>query len=113
MLESLFGALALVVVIGLGLSAARAGRASGTDPGTRADGAAAQGRRLPGLALAGYVLAVLFPPAGFGIGVLLANRDDREQVRHGFWMIGVSVVAAFVLFVVLIAASHGAGASGE
>jgi hypothetical protein len=58
------------------------------------------------LILAGYVLAVAMPIAGFVIGVVLVNRSEARTVKQGVWMIALSVVATFVLFVVLIVSLH-------
>jgi ABC-type spermidine/putrescine transport system permease subunit II len=58
------------------------------------------------LVAAGYVLAVLMPPIGFAIGVVLVNNADKRAVKHGLWTIALAVVAAFVLFVVLIISTH-------
>lgn len=58
------------------------------------------------LVVAGYVLAVVMPPAGFVIGVILVNRSEARTVKQGLWMIALSVVATFVLFVILIVSMH-------
>jgi hypothetical protein len=58
------------------------------------------------LVIAGYALAVVMPPAGFVIGAILVNRSEARTVKQGIWMIALSVVATFVLFVVLIVSLH-------
>jgi triphosphoribosyl-dephospho-CoA synthetase len=58
------------------------------------------------LVIAGYVLAVAMPIAGFVIGVILVNRSEARTVKQGLWMIALSVVATFVLFVILIVSMH-------
>jgi NADH:ubiquinone oxidoreductase subunit 6 (subunit J) len=58
------------------------------------------------LLVAGYVLAVVMPIAGFVIGVILVNRSEARTVKQGLWMIALSVAATFVLFVVLIVSVH-------
>jgi NADH:ubiquinone oxidoreductase subunit 6 (subunit J) len=58
------------------------------------------------LLVAGYVLAVVMPIAGFVIGIILVNRSEARTVKQGVWMIALSVVATFVLFVVLIVSMH-------
>jgi hypothetical protein len=68
-----------------------------------ADRAIARASRL---VIAGYVLAVVLPPAGFVIGVILVNRPQARTIKQGVWMIALSVVATFVLFVLLIVGLH-------
>lgn len=46
------------------------------------------------------------PIAGFVIGVILVNRSEARTVKQGLWMIALSVVATFVLFVILIVSVH-------
>jgi Mn2+/Fe2+ NRAMP family transporter len=58
------------------------------------------------LVIAGYVLAVVMPLAGFVLGVILVNRSQARTVKQGVWMIALSVVATFVLFVILIVSMH-------
>jgi hypothetical protein len=58
------------------------------------------------LVIAGYVLAVVMPIAGFVIGVILVNRSEARTVKRGLWMIALSVVATFALFVILIVSVH-------
>ena len=65
------------------------------------------------LIVAGYILAVVFPIVGFVIGVVLVNRSDKREIRHGIWMIAISVLAAFILFVGLTVVSHGSGSEEE
>jgi uncharacterized membrane protein len=65
------------------------------------------------LIVAGYILAVVFPIVGFVIGVVLVNRADKREVRHGIWMIAISVLTAFILFVGLTVVSHGSGSEEE
>jgi hypothetical protein len=64
------------------------------------------------LVLAGYVLAVVMPPAGFAIGVVLVNDSEKRAIRHGIWTIALSVLAAFVFFVVLVIATHSTAGEG-
>lgn len=73
-------------------------------------------RAMPGpskLVVAGYILAVVFPIVGFVIGVILINRAEKHEVRHGIWMIAISVAAAFILFLGLTVVSHGGGSEEE
>jgi hypothetical protein len=65
------------------------------------------------LIVAGYILAVVFPIVGFVIGVVLVNRSDKREIRHGIWMIAISVLTAFILFVGLTVVSHGSGSEEE
>jgi zinc transporter ZupT len=65
------------------------------------------------LIVAGYILAVVFPLVGFVIGVVLVNRSDKREIRHGIWMIAISVLAGFILFVGLTVVSHGSGSEEE
>ncbi len=51
-----------------------------------------------GLAIAGWITAVLFWPAGIVIGAILASREDKR----GRWILGVSV-AMILLYVLLFA----------
>jgi hypothetical protein len=62
--------------------------------------------RVSRLVVAGYVLAVAMPIAGFVIGVILVNRSEARTVKQGLWIIALSVVATFVLFVILIVSVH-------
>jgi hypothetical protein len=64
------------------------------------------------LVLAGYVLAVVMAPAGFAIGVVLVNGSEKRAIRHGVWIVALSVVAAFVLFVVLVVVTHSTAGEG-
>jgi uncharacterized membrane protein YeaQ/YmgE (transglycosylase-associated protein family) len=66
-----------------------------------------------GRAAAGYVVAVVLPIVGFVIGVILVNRPEKASIKQGLWMIALSVVAAFVLFVVLIVSTHSALLEGN
>jgi hypothetical protein len=68
--------------------------------------------RISRLVLAGYLLAVAMPPAGFAIGVVLVNGSEKRAIRHGIWMIALSVLVAFVLFVVLVIATHSTAGEG-
>lgn len=52
------------------------------------------------------------PPAGFAIGVVLVNGSEKRAIRHGIWMIALSVLVAFVLFVVLVIATHSTAGEG-
>jgi Co/Zn/Cd efflux system component len=65
------------------------------------------------LIVAGYILAIVFPIVGFVIGIVLVNRSDKREIRHGIWMIVISVLAAFILFVGLTVVSHGSGSEEE
>jgi hypothetical protein len=65
------------------------------------------------LVVAGYILAVVFPIAGFIIGIVIVKRADNREVKHGIWMMVISVFAALVLFVGLIVSSGGAGNEDE
>lgn len=69
--------------------------------------------RMSKLEVAGFILAVVLPVFGFIIGVVLVNRPEKQTVRHGLWMISISVVIGFLFFVTLIAYSHSTGAQAE
>ncbi len=69
--------------------------------------------RLAPLVVAGYILAVVFPPAGLIVGVVLATRPPKTAFKQGLWIVGVSVVMGFGLFVALVLSSHSAGAATE
>jgi hypothetical protein len=62
--------------------------------------------RSPRLLGAGYFFAVVVPPIGFGIGVVLVSGSDKRTIKHGLQIIALAVVAAFVLFVILIVSTH-------
>jgi hypothetical protein len=66
-----------------------------------------------GRAVAGYVVAVVLPIVGFIVGVVLVNRPEKPLIRQGLWMMALSVVATFVLFVVLIVGTHSALVEGN
>ena len=66
-----------------------------------------------GRAVAGYVVSVLLPIVGFIIGAVLVNRPEKPLIKQGLWMMALSVVAAFVLFVVLIVGTHSALIEGN
>jgi hypothetical protein len=68
--------------------------------------------RLSKLLAAGYFFAVVLPPIGFTIGVVLVNGSDKRTIRHGVQMIVLAVVAAFVLFVILIVSTHSTAGEG-
>jgi hypothetical protein len=59
-----------------------------------------------GRVIAGYVVAVVLPIVGFIIGAVLVNRPEKPLIRQGLWMMALSVIAAFVLFLVLIVGTH-------
>lgn len=54
------------------------------------------------LVVVGYILALAFPPLGFGIGAVLALAPAVRS-RHGVWIVLASIVAA-AIWVVLIGA---------
>jgi hypothetical protein len=64
------------------------------------------GARRSRLVVAGYVLSIVMPIAGLIVGVVLVNRPERRAVKLGVWMIGLSVLVGFLLFVVLIVSVH-------
>jgi ABC-type Fe3+ transport system permease subunit len=68
--------------------------------------------RISRLLAAGYFLAVVLPPIGFGVGVLLVNGSDKRMIRHGLQIIALAVVAAFALFVILIVSTHSTTGEG-
>lgn len=68
---------------------------------------------LSSLIVAGYILAAVLPVFGLVIGVVLVNRSDKREIKHGIWMIGVAVIAGFALFVALILSAHGTGSEFE
>jgi hypothetical protein len=72
-----------------------------------------QGSMTSGRAVAGYVVAVVLPIVGFIVGIILVNRPEKASIKQGLWMIALSVLAAFVLFVVLIVSSHSALVEGN
>jgi hypothetical protein len=47
------------------------------------------------LVVVGYILALAFPPLGFGIGAVLALPSGVRS-RHGVWIVLVSIVAAAI-----------------
>jgi hypothetical protein len=68
--------------------------------------------RIPRLLAAGYFFAVVIPPIGFGIGIVLVNGADKRTIRHGLQIIALAVAAAFVLFVILIVSTHSTAGEG-
>lgn len=67
---------------------------------------------LPGMSrliVAGYILALVMPLFGLVVGVVLLNRPDKLEIKHGIWITAVSIVAGFVFFLALILNAHGAG----
>jgi ABC-type Fe3+ transport system permease subunit len=73
---------------------------------------AQQVSRISRLLAAGYFFAVVIPPIGFGIGVVLVNGSDKRTIRHGIQIIALAVVAAFALFVILIISTHSTAGEG-
>jgi len=72
-----------------------------------------ESKRLAPLVVAGYILAVVMPPAGLAIGVILLTRPPKTAFKQGLWIIALSVLVGFVFFVALILSSHSAGAATE
>jgi Protein of unknown function (DUF2510) len=61
-----------------------------------------------GLALVGYVLAVLLPPIGFVLGIVAVTRPPGHQSRkHGVRIIVLSIVAGIVWIVIALHSSSG------
>jgi hypothetical protein len=72
------------------------------------DGALAGFSRLD---VAGYILAFVLPPAGLVLGVILLRRPPTGTVKHGAWIIAISVIVGILFVAALIATSHGVGTS--
>jgi len=53
------------------------------------------------LFMAGYITAVVMPPVGFIVGIVLAVRLNQPHSKRGIWIMGLSVVAALVWLVAL------------
>jgi hypothetical protein len=66
-----------------------------------------------GRVIAGYLVAVVLPIVGFIVGAVLVNRPEKPLIRQGLWMMALSVIAAFVLFLVLIVGTHSALIEGN
>lgn len=115
MIELLVGLAGFVVVLGLGYSVVRGAPGSqhvtATNDVDRSQSPASNTLEEPtarktSIVVAGYVLAVIMPIVGFIVGVILVNRSEKSDIRLGLWMIGLSVAAAFVFFVILIVSVH-------
>jgi hypothetical protein len=55
-------------------------------------------RRLIALA---YILAVSFPPIGFGMGIVIALRFSTPRSRHGLWIIVLSILASIIWILII------------
>lgn len=61
-------------------------------------------RRDPGtdrLLALGYITAIAIPPVGIVIGIVIAVRLGRPYSRHVGWIVGLSIVAAVIWFLIL------------
>ncbi len=82
---------------------------SAAHPPLRAqDGAVAGFSRLD---VAGYILAFVLPPAGLVVGVILLRRPQTHTIKHGVWILVISVIVGALFVAALIATSHGLGTS--
>jgi len=52
------------------------------------------GERIQRLVVLGYITAVVMPPVGLIMGLVLAIRLTKPNSRQGLWIILLSVVAA-------------------
>jgi hypothetical protein len=69
---------------------------------------------LPGyskLDVAGYILALVLPPFGLVVGVVLAKAPERRARRHGIWIIAISLVVGVLFVLALIASAHVLGST--
>jgi hypothetical protein len=57
-----------------------------------------------GLAIAGYVFALLIPIIGLIIGIVVTKRHSGVGVNHGVWIILVAVLSAVASVAMLSAA---------
>jgi hypothetical protein len=53
------------------------------------------------LVVVGYITAVVMPPVGFVVGIVLAARLGKPNSRRGLWVVVVSVIAALVWLLAL------------
>jgi hypothetical protein len=67
---------------------------------------------VPGIVVAGYILAFFIPVVGFILGVIAARRPDRRTSKHGVWIIVVSVVT-FAAAIAIIASAPSSESSSE
>jgi preprotein translocase subunit SecG len=62
-----------------------------------------------GLIIAGYVLAVIFPIAGFILGIVAATRPQKDVSKHGVWIVVVSVLVIALDLVVILHSGRSTG----
>ena len=62
------------------------------------NGATANARRqMPGrLVVLGYITAFAMPLLGLFLGIVCVTRSNKATVRHGWWIIGLSLVASVI-----------------
>lgn len=63
-----------------------------------------QRERMSGLAIIGYINAVVIPLAGAIIGIIVGIRHQGPGKNHGPWIIGVSVIAFIVWTMIFLGA---------
>ncbi|KAF5049365.1 hypothetical protein DSECCO2_440510 [anaerobic digester metagenome] len=50
----------------------------------------------------GWLGVLFFMPVGFILGAYLITQDDSKAKKNGWWMVGISVVWAYIVWMVLI-----------
>jgi Protein of unknown function (DUF2510) len=60
-----------------------------------------------GLVIAGYILAVVVPLAGFILGIVVATRTQKHVSKHGVWIVVVSIVVTALYLVAVLHSGRG------
>ncbi len=52
------------------------------------------------LVVLSYISAIAIPPLGLILGVVVVTRPLKQVSRHGKWIIGLSIVAGIIWFLI-------------
>jgi len=50
----------------------------------------------------GWLGVLFFVPVGFILGIYLITQEDKKAKRNGWWMVGISVVWAYIVWAIII-----------